>query len=145
MAAVMFVDTAKYRWFIAIAIGCSFVMLGALLLGFLGPSSRDSVVDYAYECPDNRHVFNPTCQGVQLGNPNSVYTFELPALNTLNGFWSTIVYPYNKLYQSTSVSEIVASVTISGRDSAGDPWTILDENEVESEVLLCEENNDLCW
>jgi len=142
----MFIDTAKYRWFIAIAVGCSLIMLGALLLGFLGPSSRETVVDYAYECPNDSHIYSGLCSGVQLGKPGTVYSYELPTLSTLNGYWSTIVYPYNIHYQTTSVSEtLVASVSILGRDENTDPWELLVEDEIESEVLLCDEGNDLCW
>lgn len=67
MAQVMFIDTAKYHWFIGIGIAAVFIILGALLLGFLGPSSRDSTVDYAYNCPNQGHVYSPICTGVQLG------------------------------------------------------------------------------
>ena len=63
----MFIDTAKYRWFIAIAITSGFIMLGAVLLGFLGPSTKIGVNDYAYECPDDSHLYTKECTGVQLG------------------------------------------------------------------------------
>lgn len=67
MAQVMFIDTAKYPWFIGIGITAFFIIIGALLLGFLGPQSRDSLVDYAYECPNDNHIYTPQCTGVQLG------------------------------------------------------------------------------
>ena len=67
MARVMFIDTARYLWFGIIAGVCALVLLGAVLLGFLGPEAHAHTVDYAYECPNSGHVFNSSCSGVQLG------------------------------------------------------------------------------
>lgn len=64
----MFVDVGKYRWFILTAIVSLIILVCAILLGTLGPETRSGVVDYAYECLDDSHVWNPiSCTGVQLG------------------------------------------------------------------------------
>ena len=65
MKAQMFVDWAKIHYFIMIAIVSAIILCGALLLGYLGPNSRDGVVTFAYNCPDAST--QPCAGGVQLG------------------------------------------------------------------------------
>jgi hypothetical protein len=64
---MMFVDVAKYRWFILMAIVSLIILVCAILLGTLGPDTRTGVVDYAYDCQNDSHAWDKsTCTGVQL-------------------------------------------------------------------------------
>lgn len=146
MARVMFIDTARYLWFGIIAGVCGVILFGALLLGFLGPSAHVHLVDYAYDCPNDSHTFTSSCSGVQLGE-RGVYIYDLPQLNTMNGFWSTIVYPYvSAAYQGQEISsDLMVQVSISARKSTDEAWTVVEESQLQSEVLLCEAGQQVCW
>eukprot|EP01095_Lingulamoeba_sp_RSL-Kostka_P008948 TRINITY_DN3054_c0_g4_i1.p1 TRINITY_DN3054_c0_g4~~TRINITY_DN3054_c0_g4_i1.p1 ORF type:complete len:477 (+),score=119.67 TRINITY_DN3054_c0_g4_i1:50-1480(+) len=145
----MVVDVIRIRWFVMIAILSTFILLGALLLGFLGPATYDQKLKYAYNCENNSHIAPCSPLGVSLGNNGSLpYTYRLPELGTLNGFWSLTMFPYNKDYKDTGVIEnLRINTTIRGSNKNKDinEWHVIVNHHISDEVLLCDEGTEACW
>lgn len=68
MALFMVVDRMTYKWFGVITVLSFGFLIFCVILGVLGPNQRVIDVDYAYNCVNGSHVWNPdNCMGVQLG------------------------------------------------------------------------------
>merc|ERR1712110_790063 len=127
MGYVLFINTARRPYIIAISLVALSVLAGSLLLGFLGPQARIEDVDYAYGCPSNFSVsvFDPAqCHGVQLGKSGATYTHQLGPFEPSNTFWSAVMYPYrlNSKVQELD-TEIIVQVSIAGRQEETDGLT----------------------
>lgn len=143
--APMLVDVLRHRVFAAVGAVAALLLLGALLLGLLGPATYEHNVYYAYQCEDGAHSWNPVkCSGKRLGEPGAVWTHKLGPLETLNGFWSLVMFPYDR--NDTKVVETLkVEIDVFGRSSSSADAKRLSSHEVK-ETMLCDNGRDEpCW
>eukprot|EP00026_Physarum_polycephalum_P007636 Phypoly_transcript_07701.p1 GENE.Phypoly_transcript_07701~~Phypoly_transcript_07701.p1 ORF type:complete len:457 (+),score=40.01 Phypoly_transcript_07701:137-1507(+) len=89
MVSVMRVDVAPLKHFIMIGVAGVAIVVIAIIMGATGPNEFFSVTDYAYDCPNQSHVWDPeTCGGYQLSNNQTWWWSSLPTLTSLNRFWT---------------------------------------------------------
>ena len=65
-AASFRIDTMPMWQIIVIGVAACLILLGSLLLGFVGPNTIEETYWYAYDCPDNSHVWADNCTGIQM-------------------------------------------------------------------------------